>query len=148
MLPAVTFSPAKRFTPRIFGLESRPLRVEPWPFLCAMTLCRLDAGDLHGRQVLTVAVLAHVVARVLELEHDELLRAVLADDLGGDLRAADERLADADLAAVSRRDEQHLVEHDLRAGVARELLHRDGLTGLDPVLLSTGLNDSVHGTRD
>src|SRR5689334_13002296 len=33
MLPAVTNSPPKRFTPRYFGWESRPLREEPTPFL-------------------------------------------------------------------------------------------------------------------
>jgi hypothetical protein len=33
MLPAETCSPANRFTPRIFGSESRPFRVEPCPFL-------------------------------------------------------------------------------------------------------------------
>src|SRR5262245_55814725 len=31
-LPAFTAWPAKRLTPRIFGFESRPLRVEPCPF--------------------------------------------------------------------------------------------------------------------
>src|SRR5690606_12487632 len=37
MLPASTAWPPKIFTPRYFGLESRPLREEPTPFLCAMT---------------------------------------------------------------------------------------------------------------
>src|SRR5579871_3142148 len=32
MLPAVTFSPPKRLTPRRCAFESRPLRVEPAPF--------------------------------------------------------------------------------------------------------------------
>jgi sulfite reductase (NADPH) flavoprotein alpha-component len=35
--PGVTASPPYRFTPRYWGLESRPLRVEPPPFLCAMS---------------------------------------------------------------------------------------------------------------
>src|SRR5579862_1034509 len=35
MCPAVTRSPPKRFTPRRWELESRPLRVEPAPFLDA-----------------------------------------------------------------------------------------------------------------
>ncbi len=33
MLPATTFSPPNFFTPRYFGLLSRPLRDEPTPFL-------------------------------------------------------------------------------------------------------------------
>src|SRR5690606_22061861 len=37
MLPASTAWPPNTFTPRYFGLESRPLREEPTPFLCAMT---------------------------------------------------------------------------------------------------------------
>lgn len=38
MLPALTNSPPKVFTPSIFGLESRPFLVEPTPFLCAITI--------------------------------------------------------------------------------------------------------------
>src|SRR5690606_9002930 len=36
MLPASMAWPPYIFTPRYFGLESRPLREEPTPFLCAM----------------------------------------------------------------------------------------------------------------
>ena len=35
--PPVTTSPAKTFTPRRLALESRPLRLEPRPFLCAIS---------------------------------------------------------------------------------------------------------------
>src|ERR1043165_4936656 len=76
--PAVTAWPANRLTPRIFGSESRPLRVEPCPFLCAMTLC-LDRRDLRRGVVLSVAVPAHVVLAAAELEHDELVAAALLD---------------------------------------------------------------------
>jgi hypothetical protein len=31
--------PPNTFTPSIFGFESRPLRVEPPPFFCAMVQC-------------------------------------------------------------------------------------------------------------
>src|ERR1043165_1147917 len=84
--PAVTASPANRFTPRILGSESRPLRVEPCPFLCAMTLC-LDRRDLDRGVVLTVAVLAHVILAPAKLEHHQLVAAALLDDLAGDLGA-------------------------------------------------------------
>ena len=36
MVPPVTCSPPKRFTPSRWALLSRPLRLEPCPFLCAM----------------------------------------------------------------------------------------------------------------
>src|SRR5262245_8546333 len=35
--PAVTTWPPYAFTPRYCGLESRPLRLEPPPFLCAIS---------------------------------------------------------------------------------------------------------------
>ena len=35
--PPVTVWPAKIFTPRRLALESRPLRLEPRPFLCAIS---------------------------------------------------------------------------------------------------------------
>src|SRR5512142_1381452 len=36
MLPGITNSPPKRFTPRRLALLSRPLRLEPPPLLCAI----------------------------------------------------------------------------------------------------------------
>ena len=36
--PPVTFWPAKTFTPSMFGFDSRPFRLEPSPFLCAISL--------------------------------------------------------------------------------------------------------------
>src|SRR3984957_10863415 len=41
--PPVTAWPAKTLTPRRWALESRPLRLEPRPFLCAISVL------LHGR---------------------------------------------------------------------------------------------------
>src|SRR5690606_41532710 len=45
MLPAETAWPPKIFTPRYFGLESRPLREEPTPFLCAMAASPYFTSD-------------------------------------------------------------------------------------------------------
>ena len=36
MLPDVTCWPSKRLTPKRLDLLSRPLRLDPWPFLCAI----------------------------------------------------------------------------------------------------------------
>src|ERR1700761_4984811 len=66
--PPVTVWPPNTFTPRRWALESRPLREEPSPFLCAIAGLRvgccglgargtgqLDVLDLDARQFLTVA---------------------------------------------------------------------------------------------
>src|SRR3954469_18165525 len=68
--PALTTWPPKRLTPRYCGLESRPLRLDDAPFLCAMRplLPGLDAGDAQGRQALTVTQAALVTGLVLVAE--------------------------------------------------------------------------------
>src|SRR4051794_40313975 len=72
--PALTTWPPKRFTPRNWGLESRPLRELDAPFLCAMELLPLlrDAGDAHLRQLLAVALTLVVTGLVLELVDADL----------------------------------------------------------------------------
>src|SRR6478736_3541719 len=100
--PALTTWPPKRLTPRRWAFESRPLREELAPFLCAISgllSCgavygwvtgrgpagSLDAGDLEAGQLLTVA-LATPVARLVLVPQDVDLRALLVpDDLRGDL---------------------------------------------------------------
>src|SRR5436305_10617867 len=79
--PPVTVSPAKTFTPRRLAFESRPLRLEPRPFLCAIA----DLRDLDARQVLAVTPAALVAALGLELEHAKLLAALVADHARGHL---------------------------------------------------------------
>ena len=91
-----------------------------------------------------MTVAADVVLATTELEDDELVAARLLDDLARDLRARDERLADAHVAAVARRHEQDLVEHDLGTCVAGQRLDHDGLAWLDSILLSTRLDHGVH----
>src|SRR5919197_439678 len=84
--PPVTFWPAKTFTPRRFALESRPLRLEPRPFLCAMgsvpSSALADARDPDPRQLLAMAGAAAVPALGLELEHAQLRAALVGDGLG------------------------------------------------------------------
>src|SRR4051794_723165 len=64
--PPVTAWPANTFTPRRLAFESRPLRLEPSPFLCAISgslvlvgpraaAGDLDAGHLDAGQLLAVA---------------------------------------------------------------------------------------------
>src|SRR6201991_401044 len=81
--PPVTVWPANTFTPRRLGFESRPLREEPRPFLCAISLTA-DLGDADPRQLLAVAGATLVAALGLELEHAQLRPALVRDDLGVD----------------------------------------------------------------
>src|SRR3954466_14159030 len=77
--PPVTCWPAKTFTPRRFALESRPLRLEPRPFLCAISALLLtDPRDPDPRQLLAVAGAAAVAALGLELEPAQLRAALVA----------------------------------------------------------------------
>src|SRR5436190_22081016 len=79
MLPGMTASPPKTFTPRCCSGESRPLRLEPCPFLCAMfqiscegrCALSLDPGDLQLGERLAVAADA-VPALFLRAEVVEL----------------------------------------------------------------------------
>src|ERR1017187_8194795 len=88
--PPVTVSPANVFTPSRCALESRPLRLEPSPFLCAM----LDLRNLDARQLLAVAGAPLVTALGLELEHAQFLGALVGDDLRGDLHLRKARLVE------------------------------------------------------
>src|ERR687885_1161035 len=55
--PALTTWPPKRLTPRRCAFESRPLRDDEAPFLCAMRSSALrDVADADGRQRLTVTL--------------------------------------------------------------------------------------------
>src|SRR5688572_10523782 len=104
-----------------------------------------DPVDLDRSVLLAVTVLADVVLATTELEDDELVAEPVLDDLSRHLRAADDGLADLDVRSVSRGEEEDAVELDRRALVAGQLLDDDGLTGLNPVLLSTSFDDGVHG---
>src|SRR5881227_1034227 len=80
--PPVTVCPAKTLTPSRLAWLSRPLREEPRPFLCAIALraARRDLRDLDARQRLPVAGPPPVAPLGLELEHAQLLPALVADD--------------------------------------------------------------------
>src|SRR3954470_3314017 len=144
--PPVTVCPAKTFTPSRFALESRPLRLEPRPFLCAISALLLtDARDPDPRQLLTVTGAAAVAALGLELEHAQLRAALVADDLGLD-GGGPEALGVEDGVSVTGHQERRQL--DGRADVVGETLDQKGLTLLDAVLLAAGLDDCVgHGLR-
>src|SRR4051794_5470678 len=150
--PPLTVWPANTFTPRRLAFESRPLRLEPSPFLCAISgfLVRLGprapAGDLDARhldagQLLAVAGAALVAALGLELEHAQLRAALVTDDLGLDLDLAESVAEQGLVAGVQER-----LELERGALVALQALHEQGRALLDAVLLTAGLDDCVgHG---
>ena len=61
-----------------------------------------------------------------------------------DLGVGDERRAGHDVAGVLL-DEQHLVEGELRPGLAGRAVDFDDGAGRHLELAATGLNDGVHG---
>src|ERR1700760_3993013 len=109
--------------------------------MCLSSDSGADAGDLDLGERLPMTTLAAVVLAAPELEDDDLLRAVLRHDLGRDLRALHEGLADRDLVAA---DHQHFLERDARADIAGELLDAEAVAFRNAVLLTAGLDHCVH----
>src|SRR3954468_24476093 len=138
--PPVTVWPANTFTPRRLAFESRPLREEPRPFLCAMSAPPADLGDLDPRQLLAMAGATLVAALGLELEHAQLRTAQVLDDLRGDVRLA-ERVALEHGVAVAR--EQQRRKRDGGADVVGQPLDEEGLALFDAVLLTASFDDCV-----
>src|ERR1041384_7855770 len=81
MLPGTTASPPNTLMPRCCPGESRPLREEPCPFLCAMFASGGNRGDLDLGVRLAVAADA-VPALFLGAEVPELAVLAVRDDLG------------------------------------------------------------------
>src|SRR5262245_36928672 len=101
MEPPVTHCPPNRLTPSICGLESRPLRELPSPFLCAMTFLHLDLGDAHRGRRLPVTPVTPIVLPPLELHDRDLPAPALPDDLSGDPRTLQPIRRGDDLAVAS-----------------------------------------------
>src|SRR5438445_5115826 len=85
---------------------------------------------------------AHALPPLL-LEHADLRSARLAVDNGQDARVGDEGGAGDDLTAIVL-DKQHLLERQLRAGLARRTVDDDDGPRRYPVLTTASLNDCVH----
>src|SRR5580765_6774308 len=118
MLPALTASPPKRLSPSRFDCESRPLRVLPPAFLCAISIrsrsgSALDAGHLNPRVRLAVTLHALVALAPPELHDSDLAPLPLLLHDGSHFAAGEVGRADAHAAVVG--DEQNLVELDGRA---------------------------------
>src|SRR5579875_801060 len=143
--PPVTDWPANTLTPRRLAFESRPLREEPRPFLCAtrslLGLAERDGGDLDPGEILAVTGAALVSALGLELDHAQLGAALLGHHARRDGHAPDVTAVD-DVRAV---DVEQRLELHRGALVGGQPLDEQGLTLLHAVLLATCLDDCVHG---
>src|SRR6187402_791885 len=81
MLPASTDSPPNFFTPRRLLCDSRPLRVLPPAFLCAMADYSLgDGRDLDQRVLLAMIAGTLVVLAATEFDDDLLVALAVAFD--------------------------------------------------------------------
>src|SRR6478735_10768666 len=138
--PALTTWPPKRFTPRYCAFESRPLRVDDAPFLCAIAQPLLDAGDLDAGELRAVALALLVPGLVLELLDDDLRSALVADDLGGHLDLREGLLVVRDRVTV---DEENGDQLDLVALLGLKAIEHDDRAHLDLLLPTTGAHNCV-----
>src|SRR3954451_13526968 len=140
--PALTTWPPKRFTPRRWALESRPLRDDDAPFLCAMSASALrDVADHDAGQGLTMPLPLVVAGLVLELVDVDLRALAVPDDLArhGDVRQSG-RVAGDGLAV----DQQDGRESDRVARRTRQAVDRERVAHGHLVLAATGLHHCVH----
>src|SRR5829696_3650037 len=164
IVPAVTSWPPWRLTPSRLAAESRPLRLEDAPFLCAISAflfllvlllllglaaragralsAEVDRLDLEPGQGLAVAEGAALAGLVLVGEDADLLAPVLVDHTGRDLDLGQVLGRGGHLAVVV--DDQQRLQLEAGAVVAAELLDVDEVTDLHLVLLPAGPDDGVH----
>ena len=102
-----------------------------------------DLVDADCGQLLAMSLFATIHLSALELEND-YFRAFLLFYDGPGHRGTGNRRA-AYLNGLPS-DEQHSVKIDLFTSIARQLLDLDQIARLDPILLTTCLNDCVQDT--
>src|SRR6202030_1598003 len=139
MLPASTDSPPNLLTPNRFECESRPLRVLPPAFLCAIYFTPTetlsdDRRDLHVGVRLPMSLLTLVVLTSAKLDDSDLVAFAMTFDRGGNLGAAHIRSPDGNRGAGTH--QQHLIEFDAGALIRIELLDAHHSTFLDAVLFT------------
>src|SRR3954452_4674299 len=128
--PPFTTCPAKIFTPRRLECESRPLRLDPGPFLVAISLpAALDVGDLEAGEVRPRAHALLVAALGLELEHVDLLPTFVPAHHRLDLDLAEGGALEDRVLVVAR--QQQRLEGHLRALVLGHAINEEGVPLLD-----------------
>src|SRR3982751_6105704 len=101
-----------------------------------------DADDFDFGVVLPVAHLFAMVLAAAEFHDTDLVGAAVLDDLRGDECPGDQRRAERDALAFA--DHEHLIELDLAADVAGELVDADGFALRHAVLPTACNDDCVH----
>src|SRR5580704_13092732 len=167
--PAFTTWPPKRLTPRRWAFESRPLRLDDAPFLCAISVllrlgglgaCGLgpgalgpashsigslgfgvDAGDPDLGVPLPVAQTPPVAGLVPVLDHVDLGACRVTDDVRRDLIAADLGGVADDAVAVYY---QQGRERNARADLTGQLVDGDDLVQHDLFLPAAAAHNRVH----
>src|SRR6476646_6503561 len=154
--PPLTRCPAKTLTPSMFGFDSRPLRLDPRPFLCAIgallfvsflrrrfpgrRFAQFERGDLELGQLGAMAGAPPVALLGLVFEDLDLLAAQV-------LRHG--RLDLDFLELLGAGDDLFVAEHtrppgDLLALFGAESIDEQGGALLDLVLLTAALYDCVR----
>src|ERR1700722_11676007 len=147
--PALTTWPPNRLTPSRWALESRPFLLDDAPFLCAMSglllagagLAGTDAGDLHLRVLLPVALTAAVASLVFVMNHVDLGAAGGPEDLGGDLVTAERGTVGDDVAVIH---DEHGRQRHSGANLTGELVDGEDIVNRCPFLPAAAANDRVH----
>src|SRR3954451_25125359 len=144
--PAFTTWPPNRLTPSRWALESRPLREDDAPFLCAIgaLLSGLDAGHAERGELLTVPLALVVTGLVLELVNDDLGALAVVDHLSGDAGRAHRRGVRRHRPTVV--DEEDRGQHHGLTGRCGDAVDLQRVDDRDLVLVAAGANDRVHGT--
>src|SRR5215217_8832015 len=140
--PALTTWPPKRLTPRRWAFESRPLRDDEAPFLCAMSGSALrDVADHDAGQGLTVPLPLVVAGLVLELVDVDLRTLAVLDDLTRHGHLGQGRGVAGDGLAVDQQDGR---KGDLVARRTLQAVDRERVAHGHLVLAATGLHHCVH----
>src|ERR1700683_3254656 len=139
MLPASTCSPPKRFTPRRLECESRPLRVLPPAFLCAIAktsrrLAGTNARDLHFGEHLPVALLAQIVLAAPKLDDRHLGALAVTKHRGAHFAALQMRNTDLHIRAFAHQED--LAKLHGRARLRIEFLDANDTVLGDPILFT------------
>src|SRR3569832_2194386 len=105
-------------------------------------LARVNFGDLHFREVLTVATLAVRGLAALFLEGDDLLAAAVLDDLTRHGSTLAQRRAGFRAVATEHQD---LAKRDRATGIADELFDGQDIVLGNTILFPAGADDREHG---
>src|SRR4051812_37920665 len=108
-----------------------------------LLLAAADTEHLHGGEVLAVATLAMGVLAAPLLEGDDLLALAMIQNLALDRGTLDQRGADLGLVAAQHQD----FEIELGADLAHKAFDLEDRVLGNPILLSAGADDRVHGLK-